>query len=156
MGLFPKWLTGFFIYILILIFIYFFKYETIVRSSAWSFGHLDFDPSTVVFVTFGCPSFPAFKRNDILGSQQRLKIAKIISIYGWPLCRKEGATKRDRDHHLDFLATYSGPAEGHKWFFGGTIINRRTSFEEQGFAFIKAKIWVGQWSPWPHFRRPFQ
>ena len=31
----------------ILIFIYFFKYETIVRSSAWSFGHSDPDPSSV-------------------------------------------------------------------------------------------------------------
>ena len=32
----------------ILIFIYFFKYETIVRSSARSFGHSDPDPSSVV------------------------------------------------------------------------------------------------------------
>ena len=32
---------------LTLIFIYFFKYETIVRSSAWSFGYSDSDPSTV-------------------------------------------------------------------------------------------------------------
>ena len=30
-----------------LIFIYFIKYETIVRSSTWSFGHLDPDPSSV-------------------------------------------------------------------------------------------------------------
>ena len=31
----------------LLIFIYFFEYETIVRSSAWSFGHSDPDPSSV-------------------------------------------------------------------------------------------------------------
>ena len=33
----------------ILIFIYFFKYETIVRSSASSFGHSDPDPGSVLF-----------------------------------------------------------------------------------------------------------
>ena len=33
----------------LLIFIYFFKYETIVRSSAWSFGHSDPDPSSVIY-----------------------------------------------------------------------------------------------------------
>ena len=32
------------------IFIYFFKYETIVRSSAWSFGHSDSDPSMQTYV----------------------------------------------------------------------------------------------------------
>ena len=37
-----------FFYTLFLISIYFFKYETIVRSSAWSFGHLDPDPSSVI------------------------------------------------------------------------------------------------------------
>ena len=31
----------------ILILIYFFEYETIVRSSAWSFGHSGPDPSSV-------------------------------------------------------------------------------------------------------------
>ena len=31
-----------------LIFIYFVEYETIVRSSAWSFGHSDPDPSSVL------------------------------------------------------------------------------------------------------------
>ena len=40
MGLFPKPPAGFF-------FLYFFEYETIVRSSAWSFGHSDPDPSSV-------------------------------------------------------------------------------------------------------------
>ena len=30
----------------------FFKYETIVRSSAWSFGHSDPDPSSVNSVVF--------------------------------------------------------------------------------------------------------
>ena len=38
----------FFFYILILI--YFFKYETIVRSSAWSFGHSYLDPGSVIIV----------------------------------------------------------------------------------------------------------
>ena len=46
MGLFPKRHTRFFLFSL-LIFIYFFKYETIVRSSAWFFGHSDPDPSSV-------------------------------------------------------------------------------------------------------------
>ena len=35
------------IYIHTLIFIYFFEYETIVRSSPWSLGHSDPDPSRV-------------------------------------------------------------------------------------------------------------
>ena len=43
MGLFPKRLTEFFFLFSLLIFTYFFKYETIVRSSAWSFGHSDPD-----------------------------------------------------------------------------------------------------------------
>ena len=117
----------------------------------------------MVFVTFGCPSFPAFKRNDILGSQQRLKIAKIISIYGWPLCRKEGATKRDRDHHLDFLATYSGPAEGHKWFFwGGQLSIEERHLRNKDLLSSKPKfgwangppgpISVGPVSSWRHSR----
>ena len=38
----------FFLFCTILIFIYFFKYETIVRSTAWSFGHSDPDPSSVL------------------------------------------------------------------------------------------------------------
>ena len=36
-----------FFFFYILIFIYFSKYETIVKSSAWSFGHADPDPSSV-------------------------------------------------------------------------------------------------------------
>jgi hypothetical protein len=31
-------------------FIYFLKYETIVRRSAWSFGHSDPDPSSVILL----------------------------------------------------------------------------------------------------------
>ena len=31
----------------LLVFIYFFKYETIVRSIAWFFGHSDTNPSSV-------------------------------------------------------------------------------------------------------------
>ena len=38
---------SFFFRFYIFIFIYFFKYETIVRSSAWSFGHSDPDLSSV-------------------------------------------------------------------------------------------------------------
>ena len=34
-------------FFLFYILIYFFKYETIVRSSAWSVGHSDPDPSSV-------------------------------------------------------------------------------------------------------------
>ena len=48
MGLFPKRLTGFFFLFHILILIYFLEYETIVRSSAWPFGHSDPDPSSVL------------------------------------------------------------------------------------------------------------
>ena len=47
MGLFPTQLTGFFLLFSISIFIILFKYETIVRSSAWYFGHSDPDPSSV-------------------------------------------------------------------------------------------------------------
>ena len=48
----PKRPLGSFFLFYILIFIYFFKYETIVRSSAWSFGHLNPDQSSVtVFET---------------------------------------------------------------------------------------------------------
>ena len=47
MGLFPKWLTGFFFLFSLLIFNYFFEYETNVRSSAWSFCHSDPNPSSV-------------------------------------------------------------------------------------------------------------
>ena len=55
MGLFPKRLTGFFLLFSILIFIYFLKYETIVGSSAWSFGDSDSDPSSVfVFFQYVC------------------------------------------------------------------------------------------------------
>ena len=42
MELFPKPPTGY------IFFLYFFEYETIVRSSAWSFGHLDPDPSSAL------------------------------------------------------------------------------------------------------------
>jgi hypothetical protein len=38
----------FFFLFYILILIYIFEYETIVRSSAWSFGHSDLDTSSVV------------------------------------------------------------------------------------------------------------
>ena len=48
MGLFQKPPTGFFS--LSYIFIYFFECETIVRSSVWSFGHSDPNPSSVVLV----------------------------------------------------------------------------------------------------------
>ena len=44
----------------LLIFIYFFKYETIVRSSAWSFDHSDPDPSSVNYEeesAFSCDIF---------------------------------------------------------------------------------------------------
>ena len=54
MGLFQKPPTGSFFLFYILIFIYFFEYETIVRSSAWSFGHSDPDPSSVRY--FLCQS----------------------------------------------------------------------------------------------------
>ena len=47
MGLFQKPPTGSFILFYILVLIYFFKYETIVRSSAWCSGHSDPDPSSV-------------------------------------------------------------------------------------------------------------
>ena len=47
--IFQKPPTGSFFLFYILIFIYFFKYETIVRSSAWSFGHSDPDPSSVIY-----------------------------------------------------------------------------------------------------------
>ena len=47
MGLFQKPPTGSFFLFYILIFICLFIYETIVRSSAWSFGHSDPDPSGV-------------------------------------------------------------------------------------------------------------
>ena len=40
------------IFFLIYILIYFFKYETVVRSSAWSFGHSDPDPSSVFLLIF--------------------------------------------------------------------------------------------------------
>ena len=43
------------------IFIYFFKYETIVRSSVFSFGHSDPDPGSVLFNPFR-PSFPIITR----------------------------------------------------------------------------------------------
>ena len=36
------------LFFLYYIFIYSFKYETIVRGSAWSFGHSDPDPSSVL------------------------------------------------------------------------------------------------------------
>ena len=45
MGLFQKPPTGYFFLFYILIYI--FEYETIVRSSASSFGHSDADPSSV-------------------------------------------------------------------------------------------------------------
>ena len=48
MGLFQKPPTGSFFLFYILIFTYSFKYETNVRSSAWSFGHSDPDPSSVI------------------------------------------------------------------------------------------------------------
>ena len=44
----PKPPTGYFFLFYIFIFIYFFNYETIVRSGAWSFDHSDPDPSTVL------------------------------------------------------------------------------------------------------------
>ena len=50
MGLFLKRLTGFFFLFYILISIQFLKYETIVRSSASSFGHSDPDPSSVPYL----------------------------------------------------------------------------------------------------------
>ena len=43
-----KRLIGFFF--LFYIFIYFLKYETIFRSSTWSFGHSDPDPSSVIII----------------------------------------------------------------------------------------------------------
>ena len=49
MGLFQKPPTRFFFLFYILIFNYFFRYETIARSSAWSFGHSDPDPSSVIW-----------------------------------------------------------------------------------------------------------
>jgi hypothetical protein len=47
MGLFQKPLTGSFSLFYILILGFFFKYETIFRSSTSSFGHSDPDPSSV-------------------------------------------------------------------------------------------------------------
>ena len=46
MGLFQKPPTGSFFLFYNLIFIYFFEYEAIVISSAWSFGPLDPNPSS--------------------------------------------------------------------------------------------------------------
>ena len=59
MGLFQKRLTGFCFLFYILIFIYFFEYETIFRSSAWSFGHSDSNPSSVsrIEVLQNCSAF---------------------------------------------------------------------------------------------------
>ena len=51
MGLFPKSPTGFFFLFYILILIYFFEYETIVRNSAWTFGHSDPDSSSMLYKT---------------------------------------------------------------------------------------------------------
>ena len=47
MELFPNPPTGPFFLFSLLILIYFFEYETIVRSSALSFGHSDPDPRSV-------------------------------------------------------------------------------------------------------------
>ena len=57
MGLFQKPPTGSFFLFYILIFICLFIYETIVRSSAWSFGHSDPDPSSVNRVISHNPNF---------------------------------------------------------------------------------------------------
>ena len=50
----------------ILIFVYFFKYETIVRNSAWSFGHSDPDLSSV-------KSIPIFSLFQFLKTVARLR-----------------------------------------------------------------------------------
>ena len=47
MGLFQKPPTGFFFLFYTLILIKFFEYQTIVRSSASSFGHSDPDPGSM-------------------------------------------------------------------------------------------------------------
>ena len=47
--------------LLYLIFLYFFRYETIVRSSAWCFGHSDPDPSSVF--SMNCSSAIVFLPN---------------------------------------------------------------------------------------------
>ena len=66
------------------IFIYFFKYETIVRSSASSFGHSDPDPGSVLFNPFR-PSFPIITRlHDFLNwcnlycDPNRIPIHKVL------------------------------------------------------------------------------
>ena len=58
----PKKLTGFFFSLLYLYIFIFFEYETIFRSSAWSFGHSDPDPSSVSSkVEFFCSFFGRIK-----------------------------------------------------------------------------------------------
>ena len=65
MGLLQKLPTEFSFLFYILIFNYFFRYESIVRSSAWPFGHSDPDPSSVsVHGTFSLNLRPVLKFSE--------------------------------------------------------------------------------------------
>ena len=61
----PKSPTGSFVFLFyMLIFIYFFKYETIVRSSTWSFGHSDPDRSSVIATGYPVLPNPKYKSSQ--------------------------------------------------------------------------------------------